>query len=44
VPTSDVQNVGDIVTYSGTAALDKDFDYGYFYDVLLENAEVVKAM
>jgi hypothetical protein len=42
VTTSDVPNVGDVVTYSGTIALDKDFGYGYFYDVLLEDAEVVK--
>lgn len=44
VTTGDVPNVGDVVTYSGTIALDKDFGYGYFYDVLLENAEVIKAM
>lgn len=30
--------VGDIVTLEGKIALDKDFGYGYVYDVLLEDA------
>ncbi len=30
--------VGDIVTLEGKIALDKDFGYGYIYDVLLEDA------
>lgn len=30
--------VGDIVTLEGKIALDKDFGYGYKYDVLLEDA------
>lgn len=36
--------VGDIVTYTGTIVVDKDFGYGYSYEVLLENAEPVKEM
>ncbi|MFV0376095.1 MAG: hypothetical protein ACK5JD_02195 [Mangrovibacterium sp.] len=29
---------GDIVTFEGTVALDKDFGAGYFYDVIVEGA------
>jgi len=34
--------VGEIVTLEGVVALDKDFGYGYAYEVLLENATFVK--
>ena len=34
--------VGDIVTMTGTVAVDKDFGYGYKYEVLIEGATVVK--
>jgi hypothetical protein len=35
--TTDQQvSVGDIITYQGTIVLDKDFGYGYFYSVLME--------
>jgi hypothetical protein len=44
VTTEDAPEVGDIVTYSGTFSIDKDFGYGYSYEILVENAEVVKAM
>ncbi len=37
---SDVK-VGDIVTFSGIIALDKDFGAGYSYKVIMENATVV---
>jgi hypothetical protein len=33
---------GEIVTFRGKIALNRDFGAGYVYDVLLENAEVVK--
>lgn len=32
--------IGDIVTLEGTVALNKDFGYGYKYDLLLEDAIV----
>ncbi len=32
--------VGDIVTFEGKLALDKDFGYGYKYDVIVEDALV----
>lgn len=34
--------VGDIVTFEGVVVLDKDFGYGYFYDLLLEEGVIVK--
>jgi len=42
VTTDDTAKVGDVVTFRGKIILDKDFGYGYKYDVLLENAELVK--
>jgi hypothetical protein len=33
--------VGDIITIEGTVALDKDFGYGYSYEVLLEDAKLI---
>jgi len=39
--TSDVTaNIGDTVVISGTLSIDKDFGYGYAYDVIVEDAEV----
>ena len=34
--------VGNIVTIEGTVSTDKDFGYGYVYDILLENAVLVQ--
>ncbi len=31
--------VGDIMTFEGRIALDKDFGYGYFYPVIMEDAK-----
>ena len=33
-------NVGDVVTIEGTVSLNKDFGYGYSYEILIENAVV----
>jgi hypothetical protein len=33
--------VGDIITLEGTVAINKDFGYGYSYDVLLEDSKVL---
>lgn len=33
---------GDIVTFKGLLAVDKDFGYGYKYDVILEDAMLMK--
>jgi hypothetical protein len=42
VTTSEILNVGDIVTIKGTIALDRDFGYGYKYDILLEEGVLIK--
>jgi hypothetical protein len=39
--TTDTQvSVGDTVTFEGKIALDKDFGYGYYYNVLMEEGKV----
>jgi hypothetical protein len=41
--TTDVQPaVGDTVTFEGRIALKKDFGYGYFYDVLMEDGRLIR--
>ena len=40
VTTSATANTGDTVLISGTLTTDKDFGYGYAYDVIVEEAEV----
>ena len=40
VTTSDTVKKGDIVLVSGKLRLDKDFGYGYLYDVLLEDSSI----
>ncbi len=42
VTTASVAKVGDIVTLAGPVTVDKDFGYGYRYDVLIEGATLVK--
>jgi hypothetical protein len=44
ITADDEPAVGSVVTYSGTLALEKDFGYGYFYSLILENAQVVKSL
>jgi hypothetical protein len=41
VTTSATAKMGDTVTVSGVLVTDKDFGYGYAYDVIIEDAEVV---
>jgi hypothetical protein len=44
VVTSDqTANVGDIITVKGTLSLDKNFGAGYFFPVIIENAELEKS-
>ena len=40
VTTSATAKMGDTVTVSGVVVIDKDFGYGYAYDVIIEDAEV----
>lgn len=41
ITTRDVVKVGDIVTFEGQIAVDKDFGYGYKYDILMEDARAL---
>jgi hypothetical protein len=40
ITTDETVSVGDIVTFSGKIALDKDFGAGYAYEVIMENATI----
>jgi hypothetical protein len=41
--TTDTQlNVGDTVTFEGKITLKKDFGYGYYYDVIMEDGKLIK--
>ncbi len=42
ITSMETVKVGSVVTFEGVIAVDKDFGYGYKYDVLLEEAKVVK--
>ncbi len=42
VTTMDSAKVGDVVTLTGTLAHNKDFGYGYRYNVILEDASLKK--
>ena len=42
VTTLDKVAVGDIVTFEGPITLKKDFGFGYFYEVIMEDAKLVK--
>jgi hypothetical protein len=39
ITTEQKVSVGEIITFEGKIALDKDFGYGYFYNVLMEDAK-----
>ena len=40
VITDQVAEVGQMITAEGDVLLDKDFGYGYFYELLIENAKI----
>jgi hypothetical protein len=42
VTTNELIKVGDTVTFKGKITIDKDFGYGYVYDILLEEGELIK--
>lgn len=42
ITTTETVNIGDIATFKGVVVLDKDFGQGYFYDILMEEAKLVK--
>ena len=42
VTTDEMVQVGDTLTFKGKISLDKDFGYGYYYPVIMEDAVIVK--
>jgi hypothetical protein len=42
ITTLDTVKTGDIVKFRGVVSLNKDLGYGYVYDVILEDAKLVK--
>ncbi|MCK9414123.1 MAG: hypothetical protein M0Q53_17610 [Prolixibacteraceae bacterium] len=42
ITTMETVEVGTVVTLEGVLAVDKDFGYGYKYDVILEESKLVK--
>jgi len=42
VTTAATVKVGDVVTFKGKVTLNKDFGAGYFYKIIVENAEIIK--
>jgi hypothetical protein len=42
ITTDLTANVGDIVCFEGTIGLNKDLGFDYFYEVIMENAKIVK--
>ncbi|MDX1830163.1 MAG: hypothetical protein R3342_11530 [Lutibacter sp.] len=42
ITTLDTVKVGDVVTFKGKIALNKDFGYGYIYPILMEKATLIK--
>ncbi len=42
VTTMENVKVGDVVIFEGTVSLKKDFGAGYFYEVIVENARLLK--
>jgi hypothetical protein len=42
VTTTQKTAVGEIVTFEGKIVLDKDFGYGYFYNLLMEDGNILK--
>jgi hypothetical protein len=41
ITTTQQVKVGDIITFKGFVVLNKDFGYGYFYDILIEKATLI---
>jgi len=44
VTTKDSLAVGNTATFKGIITLGKDFGYGYFYDVIMEDAAATDIM
>ena len=44
VTTNDIVNMGDVVTFQGKIATNKDFGYGYSYKLMMEEAKALKPL
>jgi hypothetical protein len=44
ITTNDFANVGDVVTFEGKIAVNKDFGYGYSYKLIMEDAKAQKSL
>ena len=42
VTTNQSVKTGDIVTFKGIIAVDKDFGYDYFYEIIMEDAQIIR--
>ena len=42
ITTLGTVELGSVVTFTGTIALDRDFGYGYKYGIIMENATLVE--
>lgn len=42
ITSSDLPGLNDIITAKGKITLDKDFGYGYFYDVIMEDGVITQ--
>ena len=42
ITSADIAKIGAIISTEGTLAADKDFGFGYKYDVIIENAVLMK--
>lgn len=42
VTSGDEVKIGDVVTFEGKISLNKDLGYGYFFDVIMEDAQLKK--
>ena len=42
ITTDQEVKVGDKISVEGNVHLDKDFGFGYFYDVIVEDAKISK--
>ena len=41
VCTEETVKTGDVISVEGIITLNKDFGFGYFYEVIMENATII---
>lgn len=42
ITSTETVKVGDVLTFEGIVAVNKDFGYGYFYELLMEESQTIK--